>query len=267
MSVYYVAHQGQQQGPFSIEEIELKLNSEKLLWHDYIYDDKMQDWILLMEFPALTQLFNKSFENPIVANPTTKTAKNSKVETDPMKKRIWYVLKQNNNYGPFSKTELIQMLQGKTLHEYDFIWHEGLKSWKRLSEVNEFSVAEVQAIFKTIDSNKDETGNSIFLRRKHPRVKFESHAIIHDHKKVYKTVGVEISVGGAGLRIEDAKFEKDQQIYLHFKPGQNVPAFNAICKVVSQKGNLYGVQFIKISGAVKSTLTEYLNGVDQKKAA
>ncbi len=262
MSLYYVAHQGQQQGPYSIAEIEIKLSSEKLLWHDYVYDDKAQDWILLMEFPALTHLFNKSFENPIKTN-----LKNTKVETDPMKKRIWYVLKQNNNYGPFSKTELIQMLQGKTLHEYDFIWHNGMSAWKRLSDVNEFSVVEIKEIFKSMNTNKDETGNPIFFRRKHPRVKFNSHAIIHDHKKVYKTVGVEISVGGAGLVIEDAKFEKDQQIYLHFKPGQNVPAFNAICKIVSQKGNVYGVQFVKISGAIKSTLTEFTNAVDKKKAA
>lgn len=262
MSTYYVAHKGQQQGPFSIQEIEIKLTTEKLFWHDYIYDDKSQDWILLMEFPVFTKLFNKSFENPIqVGN------KNIKIENDPMKKRIWYVLKQNNNYGPFSKAELIQMLQGKTLHEFDFIWHDGMSSWKRLSDVNEFSVAEVKAVFKSMKSSTDEAGNAIFFRRKHPRVKFDSHAIIHDHKKVYKTVGVEISVGGAGLVIEDAKFEKDQQIYLHFKPGQNVPAFNAICKIVSQKGNLYGVQFIKISGAIKSTLTDYTNAVEKKKAA
>ena len=264
MSVFYVAHQGQQQGPFSINEIEQKLSSEKLLWHDYIYDDKAEDWVLLMEYSALTQAFNKSFENPIQLNP--KMSKNP--ESDPMKKRIWYVLKQNNNYGPFSKTELIQMLQGKTLHEFDFIWHNGMSSWKRLSDVAEFSVSEVQDVFKAMkNSNKDESGNAIFFRRKHARVKINSHAIIHDHKKVYKSVSVEISVGGAGLVIEDAKFEKDQQIYLHFKPGQNVPAFNAICKIVSQKGNVYGVQFLKISGAAKSSITEFANSIENKKVA
>ena len=102
MSTYYIAHQGQQQGPFSISEIELKLNSEKIFWHDYIYDTKSEDWVLLMEYPALTKLFNQSFENPIKDNP-----KIMKPDADPMKQRIWYVLKQNNNYGPFSKTELI----------------------------------------------------------------------------------------------------------------------------------------------------------------
>ncbi len=262
MSTYYIAHQGQQQGPFSIAEIEMKLNSEKLYWHDYIYDDKSEDWVFLMEFSALTKVFNKSFENPIRENP-----KLSKPEADPMKKRIWYVLKQNNNYGPFSKTELIQMLQGKTLHEFDFIWHNGMSAWKRLADVNEFSVSEIQAVFKAVKNNKDESGNSIFFRRKHVRAKLNSQAVVHDHKKIYKSVGVEISIGGAGLMIENAKFEKDQQIYLHIKPGQNVPAFNAICKIVSQKGNLYGVQFVKISGAAKSSITEFTNQFENKKAA
>jgi hypothetical protein len=262
MSTYYIAHQGQQQGPFSLADIESKLKSDKLFWHDYIYDSKSEDWVLMMEYPSLTKSFNQSFANPIKDNP-----KVSKPESDPMKRRIWYVLKQNNNYGPFSKTELIQMLQGKTLHEFDFIWHNGMLAWKRLSEVSDFSTSEVQAVFELIKNNKDDSGQSIFFRRKHPRAKYNSHAVIHDNKKIYKTTSVEISSGGAGLIIEDAKFEIDQQIYLHFKPGQNVPAFNSICKIVSQKGNLFGVQFIKISGAAKSSITEFTNSFEKKSAA
>ncbi len=262
MSTYYIAHLGQQQGPFSISEIENKLNSGKLLWHDYIYDNKSQDWVMLMEFSDLTFLFNKSFANPILQNP-----KMSKPEPDLMKRRIWYVLKQNNNYGPFSKTELIQMLQGKTLHEFDFIWNNGMSSWKRLSDVSEFSAAEVESAFKTMQSSKDDSGKAVFFRRKHTRIKCQTSAIVHDQKKIYKTVSVEISVGGAGLIIENVKFQMNQEIYLHFNPGVNGPAFNAICKIVSQKGSLFGVQFLKISGAAKSSISEFTNDSETKKAA
>jgi len=79
-------------------------------------------------------------------------------------------------------------------------------------------------------------------------------------------VGVEVSAGGAGLVIEGAQFEIGQQIYLHFKPGQNVPAFNAICKVMSQRGNVFGVQFIKISGVAKQFIAEYAENSSNKKA-
>ena len=49
MATYYVAHNGQQMGPYTVTEIEMQLASEKLLWHDYIYDDKLQDWVLLWQ--------------------------------------------------------------------------------------------------------------------------------------------------------------------------------------------------------------------------
>lgn len=250
MSTFYIASQGQQQGPFTLQEIEVKLLSQKLNWHDYIYDEQSEDWILLMEYAAFTHLFNKSFETPVKG----KTI--SHVEADPAKQRIWYVLKQNNNYGPFSKLDLIQMMQGKALQEYDFIWHEGMSSWKRLADVQEFSVKEVRLLFEKYHKNKD-AGTVAFFRRKFARAKLETLAIVHDKQKIYKSVGVEISEGGAGLMIEGADFKKDQQIYLHFKPAHEVPAFNAICKIVSKKGNIYGVQFLKVSAAAKSQIANF----------
>ena len=255
MSTYYVASNGQQQGPYSIPEVQSLLESQKLNWHDYIYDDKTEDWVLLMEYPGLTELFNKSFENPI------KKSNRPDSDSDPLKSRIWFVLKQNNNYGPFSKTELIQMLQSDTLQEYDFIWHEKMQSWKRLSEVNEFSMEEIKNIYKNLKNEKQvdpELANA-FYRRKYQRAKYNSHAIVHDKQKVYKSISVEISEGGAGLLIEDANFKKGEQVYLHIKPGHEVPAFNAICKVVSIKGNLYGVQFLKISVSAKNSIAKFTN--------
>lgn len=255
MSTYYIASQGKQQGPFTIQEIEVKLTSQKINWHDYIYDDKAEDWVLLMEYAPFTQLFNKSFQTPLMVV-------KDKPDVDPAKKRQWFVLKQNNNYGPFSKLDLIQMLQSKTLHEYDFIWHENMTAWKRLAEVQEFSVQEIRLLFDKYAKKKD-VSDKVFFRRKYARAKVDSHAIVHDKKKIYKSVGVEISEGGAGLMIEEGEFEKDQQVYLHFKPAPEVPAFNAICKIVSKKGNIYGVQFLKISAAAKTYIANYT----KKKAA
>ncbi len=255
MSTYYVATNGQQQGPYTIAEIQSLLESQKLNWHDYIYDDRIEDWVLLMEYSDFTDLFNRSFENPI------KKSNRTENDIDPLKSRIWFVLKQNNNYGPFSKTELIQMLQSDTLQEYDFIWHEKMQSWKRLAEVSEFSVDEIRNIYKKISTEKapDSEVKNAFYRRKFQRAKYNSHAIVHDKQKVYKSISVEISEGGAGLLIENASFKKGEQVYLHIKPGHEVPAFNAICKVVSVKGNLYGVQFIKISVTAKNSIAKFTN--------
>jgi GYF domain 2/PilZ domain len=254
MSVFYVAQNGLQLGPFSVSQIEEKIKSGKLSWEDFVYDDKSQDWLLLMEFAPLTKFFNQSFK----ANPILDKFEKVSVDSDELKRRSWYVLKQKNNYGPFSKYEIIQMLQGRTVTEYDYIWNKNLKAWKKLSEVPDFSAEAIRKIFTELNANKnlEENADKIFYRRKFSRKKLKSVAVVHDHKKIYNSVGYEIGGGGIGLTIEGAEFEIGQQIYIHLKPEGDVPSFNAICKIVSRRGDQYGLQFEKISASVKKSLLE-----------
>lgn len=262
MSTYYVAQNGLQLGPYTVLEIEEKINSSNLSWQDFIYDDRSQDWLMLMEFAPLTKLFNQSFKT----NPIDDRLEKNKAESDSMKRRCWYVLKQKNNYGPFCKTEMIQMLQGRTLTEYDFIWNKNMSAWKKLADVPDFSVEEIRKIFAEKQNFESEQNEKLFFRRKFARAKVNSMAVIHDHKKIYKSVSYEIGAGGVGLIIEEAQFEIGQQIYIHIKPALNVPSFNAICKIVSRRGNQYGVQFIKISAAAKKSICDLTEDFDLKNA-
>lgn len=250
MQKFYVAHDGIQKGPWSLAEVSEKLSKKELVWNDYLYDQKTEDWILLLEFPPLTELFNKSFANPIVS-----TAKPSGHEfQDPVKDRAWYILKQNNNYGPFSKLEMIQMLQSKTLFEFDFIWKKGLDSWKRLADVEEFKPEQIRELFQTL---APETSRNIFFRRRYPRAQFVSSLLLHDCKRVFKGHSFEISAGGAGLIIDQTEFKIDTELHLHFRPSDQVPAFNATCKIVSKSGVKYGVQFVNINSSAKDTIIKY----------
>ncbi|MBC7464594.1 MAG: DUF4339 domain-containing protein [Bdellovibrio sp.] len=249
MQKFYVAHEGIQKGPWSLEDVTGLLNKKELAWHDYIYDSKTEDWILLLEFPPLTEVFNKSFANPIVVDPNK-----AKEILDPVKDRAWYILKQNNNYGPFSQGEMVQMLQSKTLFEFDFIWKKGLESWKRLADVPEFTADSMKELYQTF--NKD-PNSEIFFRRRHARVGFQSSLIIHDKKRVFKAHSLEISAGGAGLVIENVDFKLDSELHLHFCPSEGVPAFNTACKIVSRSGNKYGVQFSNVTTMIKDTITKY----------
>lgn len=240
-ATYYITSQDLQLGPFTIDEIIAKLAVQELNWHDYIYDDNKKEWVLLKEYDSLLAKSN-----------VTHLA-----DVDPLKKRIWFILnKDSSNYGPFSKLELVQMLKEKTLQEYDFVWHQGMAEWQRISEVEDFSAQEILRYYERYSLPKS-AGDQIFFRRKHPRSKMSGEAIVHDQKKIYKTVGVEISEGGAGLLIYGANFEKGQQVHLLFKSGQDVPPFSAVCKVVSKKGNIYGVQFMDISAAAKFSIADY----------
>ncbi len=248
MEKYYIAQNGIQKGPWSLDTIAAKLTSKEVGWNDYIYDQKLEDWVLLLEFATLTPLFNKSFKNPIVEN------KKSKDVDDPVRDRAWYILKQNNNYGPFSKNEMVQMLQSKTLFEYDFIWRKDQDSWKRLADVEEFSPDQIKSLFEVWSKDRD---GEVFYRRRHERAHFQGSLIIHDRKKIYKAHTFEISPGGAGLIFESTEFPLQQELHLHFRPNEQVPAFNATCKIVNKSGAKYGVQFIQISTGAREFISKF----------
>lgn len=250
MEKFFVAHLGVQSGPWTIEEIKYKLNQKSLFWNDYFFDEKSKDWILILESSHFTELFNRSFKTPIKAQLTLKSQSGTASD------RTWYILKQENNYGPFTHLEMIQMLQSKTLFEFDFIWNHSLDSWKRLAEVPDFKPENIKQVFETqqIKTVKDK---EIFFRRKHSRAQFVSSILLHDRKKLFNAQSIEISAGGAGFVAESVHFDLDKHLYLHFRPSEHVPAFNAICKVVSKVGSKYGVRFLHVSAAAKEKIAQY----------
>jgi hypothetical protein len=252
MSIFYVTHQGAQQGPYSKDQISDMLKYNKLHWNDYLFDDRSSDWVHIMEHSLFTQEFNKSF-----ADPLRQQASKIDIIKDELQKRQWFVLKENTNYGPFSKMELIQMLQGKTLFEYDFIWREIQQNWKKISDLPEFSAENIRDVHSIADASIEQDLNKVFFRRKYVRAKLETRIIIHDEKKVYTTVSVEVGEGGASFSLDNVVFPMGQQLYLHFSPGDIMPQFNVISKIVSQRGPLFGVQFVNLSGVAKSFIAKY----------
>ena len=253
MKKYFVAKEGIQKGPWALDEISQNIQNKVLSWNDYIYDEKINVWLFLFEFPLLTDSFNRSFKNPV-----EKVKKLTNF--DSYKDRVWYILKVNENYGPFTSVEMIQMLQNKTLFEFDFIWCQGQQSWKRLADVDEFHEDKIKEIYEASLTGEGDHSEP-FYRRKFPRAKYKCELLIHDRKKVFAAESIEIGEGGASFKIDNANFKTGGQIYLHFKPGSDVPAFNATCTVVSKSGNKYGVSFITVSSAVKNSIEKFTNSV------
>jgi hypothetical protein len=182
----------------------------------------------------------------------------------------WYILKWDNKYGPFSFLEIIQMLQNKSIFEFDFIWKNGQDNWKRIAEMGEYNPEEVKDLYK---QKEDPSVKNIFFRRRHERINFNGSIIIHDNEKVWKGEAIEISEGGAGIVMNNAMIKPGEKVFLHFKPGDKVPPFNAICEVVSKKfakdvkdrnGSVkYGVKFLKIHSAHMEAIKDFI----KKKAA
>lgn len=257
---FYLSKNGEYVGPFLVEEIVALVKQGQHFWTDYLYDETKEEWVMLMEHASFApHMSMEGVKRPSNAPPLNLQAK----QLEKLKDKAWYILKDGNNYGPFSKIELVQMLQEKALYEFDYIWAEGQSAWRRVSEVEDFSADSIRNLKESgFDDVKE-----IFFRRRHVRAQYGCSLIIHNNKKVFKGKSMELGAGGAGVIVDGDSFVPGQQIYLHFQPGDGVPPFNAICEVVSKskapamKGFAnpmkYGVKFTTIPQAVRESIRTF----------
>ena len=47
---YFVARDGVQKGPWTLQEITQHIQDKDISWNDYIYDEKHDNWMFLFEF-------------------------------------------------------------------------------------------------------------------------------------------------------------------------------------------------------------------------
>src|SRR5437868_14519184 len=195
-TLFYVSLNGGHVGPYSVETIVQKIEAGEHVWTDYVYCEARADWMVVMEHPSFADKFKASsakspskVEESTVISAATPSAK----QDDKFKEKAWYILKEGNNYGPFSKLELVQMLQEKTLFEYDYVWHTKLNAWKRVAEVEEYAPDSIRAMKESGLSEIAE----VFFRRRHARASYGCSLIVHNNKTVFKGRSMEISSGGA----------------------------------------------------------------------
>lgn len=255
---YYLSSNGTQAGPYTLETVMQKIDAQEHQWTDYVYDENMGDWVLLLEHPEFSgKLSQKPSAPPSAPSPKTVELKNN------MKDKEWFILKEGNNYGPFCQLEIIKMLQEKTLFEYDFIFHAKLNSWKCIAEIEEFSPENIRNVKASSEADVVE----IFFRRRHARASYGASLIVHNNMTVFRGQALEISAGGAGVLIHTPDLQPGQSLFLHFQPGDGVPPFNAVCQIVSKQFVTnaasesepvrYGVKFTTLSQNVRDTIKNY----------
>ena len=245
---YIVHHLGNQKGPWSVQEIGERLEKKELEWTDYIFDEQKRDWVMLLDHEVFAEQFKK-WRQPVTSVASKPPADNGE----------WYILRDENKYGPFLYLELIKMLQEKKLFEFDYVWNrQKMDSWKRISEVDDFGPEKIRQV-------KDNGGpdiKDVFYRRRHGRAKYGASILLHNNKEVWQGHSMEVSAGGAGLVIEANDIQVGQSLFLHFKAGDGVPPFNAVCTIVSKhpgkgKSVRYGIKFTSISQSIQQALKKF----------
>lgn len=257
---YRVSHQGQEAGPFTLDQVVDKIRAKELELFDFIYDESKGDWVLLMEHADVA---GRLKANKPTGKPKTETA----VEAAPAPKQVttpapattdahdigeWFVLKGEHRFGPFQIEDIVRMLQQKVVFPFDFIWHAGLPDWKRVAEIEEFKPENIKTLFENAGKKSD-----VFVPRKHKRKKYSNRVIIHDNLSLWRGQGFEISKGGVGVVMPNALIVPGQQVFVHFTGDEGWPSFNAVCEVVSKKFVSddrpveYGLRFLSLSQDVQ----------------
>lgn len=158
----------------------------------------------------------------------------------------WYVVRGSHRYGPISYREMIKHIHAQTLNDRDLVWRKELKAWTAIQDLLEFApetvrqylnlaaVAETTQAFQAQHSNAHAARENVYaVQRRYQRVSCDVDLIVHNHKKVLRGHGVELSLGGAGLMLSHPDFAMGDEVVLHFKPSRELEAFNAVCQVAA----------------------------------
>lgn len=267
---YYISKDEKQMGPYTTNEVLSKVRSGEILLTDYYYDENDSDWRMLMEHQQWSKFseiekIQSTDKKAEELQPVSDSSNDSGLDIDPtqISHMEWYALKGNNRFGPFSYYELIGMLQEKHLFEFDYVWYPGMQSWHRVAEFKCFQPDKIRALH---DKNAPLI-SELFFRRRHKRAHLGGSIVAHNNKYLWKGESIEVSPGGAGVVIHNAQLMPGDAIYLHFKPADGIPPFNAVCEVVSKEyvPNIvdpntaikYGVKFTSISQEAQTYLKKF----------
>lgn len=251
--LYYVNNGGDNLGPYSFESIMQQIAKHELKATDYLYLEDKDDWITISQHPEFSQ---KVQEKTAIAPTVVRTKNESETKE-------WFILKDKNRFGPFVFSDVVKMLQEKNLFEYDYVWFQGMDTWKRIAEMPEFAPDKIRSM---ISNRGGKNTEDVFYRRKHARTKYNCQVIAHDNSKIWSGLSVELSEAGAAIMMENAIITPGQHLYLHFKPGPHSKAFNVLGEIVSKRfvkdikdreaPVVYGVKFVNMQKQDRESLKE-----------
>lgn len=110
---YYLNINDQNVGPLSFEEIADRLKNGLLKPEDYIFIIGDKDWKNISEL--------EEFKLYIVPE-------------DPESRKIWFIRKNKKNEGPYSKKELLNMIETGLADINDYVWSKELRNWTSIKD-------------------------------------------------------------------------------------------------------------------------------------
>lgn len=247
-------------GPFEFQKIMSMVSDHELDPNDMLYLAESDQWIKIQDHPEY------SVSNTQVDTKTiTKEFYEVQKSMAPGDSNSWFILRKGEKMGPLSYESLVKMLQKKEAFEFEFIWKQGMESWKRIAEIPEFSASHIAQLRKVRGAKKAD----IFVERSSDRIKYKCEILTHNNKIFWPGHTVELSEGGISAIVQNSLLMPGHNLYVHFRPTGDQPSFNALCEVVSKKFEknirdrhaplIYGLKFINIPKQDKELIKKILS--------
>lgn len=141
----------------------------------------------------------------------------------------WYVMKGQENLGPFSVDQMIDMKQSKKLFDHDYVWAAHLTGWMRLHFVPELKVEE---------------SSPSLMRRRHPRYQVDLDCYVSNPHYAYPGHIRSLSQGGMLIEAHHPHFDIGHNVVLLTKPqNSEQTGFVKRGKIVNKQFIPHKVQF------------------------
>lgn len=263
----YVWAKQEHGGPFSVDEIKNKLSKGEISYVDYVWLNDESAWTMLAhyfasDFPSPTE-YPKALAQQQTSGESPKLKEFDKkafeggagISNEP----IWFVYKNGQKMGPYRYLEFVQLLQKNECTRDDFIWKPGMDDWQRVNTVYEYSKEILEKLENMKDSGKYGLYN-IFVKRRFPRVPYDSEVIIHDNSTVIFGEAISLSEGGAFINVSNPSHQRGDRLKLHFTPGGVKVPFNCLAEIINvSRGDTpgYTVKFIYLEEEDRKRVSEY----------
>lgn len=112
----FINREGQQEGPYNVDQINQLLTAGRLLWSDWVWVEGWPEW--------------RQLDGLVPARPPPLPASAPEHE-----KRNIYLAQDEQQSGPYTLTEINSRVERKAIAESDLAWMEEWTEWKKVADI------------------------------------------------------------------------------------------------------------------------------------
>lgn len=250
---FYIIINRKVTGPLNASEIQkrIQLGSASLL--DYFWSEGWTDWKRIADHDHFLGLVPRKPPSSFIRQLQKKIAPKSKK---------YYLYYKRSQHGPYSKNELVKIIESKKLNSKSYVWIAGWPSWRRITEVTELAPYVLNAPPTSSIRMKTGIGVDTSEKRLVPRRPLVARIFLHNQRDVIIAVCRDISLGGMQVLTDKVPGSVGSTIKLNVSPAdvKQVKSFVAEGEIIRllEDGRGFSLKFIKISDEAKLAIQSYI---------